>query len=105
LTVWRKKSLSYADTVKLPLTGANAVPIRSKKFSGGIGHPAQIRISAFNRLGSPVRNSEFQESWSSVPQRRVGPLRFPKFKPTPMIIPRRGASSSVLYPDLVRDHN
>jgi hypothetical protein len=91
LTVRGKKSLSYADIVKLSLTGANAVPIRSKKkFSGGVGHPAQIRISVFNRLGSPVRSSEFQESWSLVPQRRAGPLRIPKFKPTPMIVSRRG---------------
>jgi hypothetical protein len=60
LTVRGKKSLSYADIVKLPLTGANAVPIRNKKkFSSGVGHPAQIIISVFNRLGSLVRNSEF----------------------------------------------
>jgi hypothetical protein len=100
LTVRGKKSLSYADIVKLPLAGANAVSIRSKKkFPCGVGHLAQIRISAFNRLGSPIRNSEFQESWSSVPQRRARPLRILKIKPASMIVPHRGASSSVIYPD------
>jgi hypothetical protein len=90
LTVRGKKSLSYADIVKLPLTGANAVPIcNKKKFSGGVEHLARIRISAFNRLVSPIR--------------RAGPPRIPKFKPAPMIVPRRGDSSWVLYLDLNGD--
>jgi hypothetical protein len=106
LTVRGKKSLSYADIVNLPLSGANAVPILSKnKFSCGVGHPVQTRISVFNRLGSSIRNSGFQGSWFSSPQRRLGPtgLRIPstaKIKPTPMIAPRRGASSSVIHSDL-----
>jgi hypothetical protein len=96
LTVRGKKSLSYEYIVKLPLSGANAVPILSKKkFSCGVGHPVQARISAFNRLGSSIRNSGFRGSWFSSPQRRLGPtgIRFPstaKIKPTPMIVPRQG---------------
>jgi hypothetical protein len=35
-----KKSISYADIVKLPLSGANAVPILNKKeISCCVGHP------------------------------------------------------------------
>jgi hypothetical protein len=52
-----KKSLSFADIVKLPLTGANAVPIRSSiEFSGGHERQARTRTSVFSRLGSPPSN-------------------------------------------------
>jgi hypothetical protein len=53
----QEEIIFFADIVKLPLTGANVVPIRSnKKFSGGVEPQARARISAFNRLGSPSRN-------------------------------------------------
>jgi hypothetical protein len=106
LTIRGKKSIYYADIVKLPLSGANAVPILNKKeISCGVGHPDQARISAFRRLGSSLSNSEFQGSWYSSSPRRLGPrgLRIPsiaKIKPIPMNVPRRGASSSVIYSGL-----
>jgi hypothetical protein len=52
-----KKSLSFADIVKLPLTSANAIPIRSNiKFSDGHECQDWPRISVFNRMGSPPSN-------------------------------------------------
>jgi hypothetical protein len=52
-----KKSLSFADIVKLPLTDANVVPIRSNiKFAGGHERQARARSSVFNHLGSPPGN-------------------------------------------------
>jgi hypothetical protein len=120
LNVRGRKRLSFADIVKLPLTGANDVPIRSNiKFSGGDEHQAQTRISAFNRLGSPSRNlapvrsdkrfsaggthqprfkiSAFNRlglpaprSWSSSSRRRVVSPRFSNY---------RRVSSSLLFPD------
>jgi hypothetical protein len=52
-----KKSLSFADIVRLPLTGANAIPIRSNvKFSGGHERQARAGASVFSRLGSHPSN-------------------------------------------------
>jgi hypothetical protein len=49
-----RNSLSYADVVKLPLTGANAVPIRRPtRPLGGVQHAARAGSSVFNRLGRP----------------------------------------------------
>jgi hypothetical protein len=120
LDVRGRKRLSFADIVKLPLTGANVVPIRSNiKFSGGDEHQAHTRISAFNRMGSPSRNlapvrsdkrfsaggthqprfriSAFNRlglpaprSWSSSSQRRAVSPRFSN---------SRRVSSSLLFPD------
>jgi hypothetical protein len=56
-TVRGKKSLSFADIVKLPLTGANAIPIRNNiKFSGGLERQARASTSVFSRLGSSPSN-------------------------------------------------
>jgi hypothetical protein len=120
LNVRGRKSLSFADIVKLPLTGANAVPIRNNiKFSGGDEHQAKTRISVFNRLGSPTRNlapvrsdkrfsvggthqsrlriSAFNRlglpapgSWSSSSRRRAVSPRFSN---------SRRVSSSLLFPN------
>jgi hypothetical protein len=119
LNVRGRKRLSFADIVKLPLTSANVVPIRSNiKFSGGVEHQAQTRMSAFNRLGSPcnlalvhsnkmfsagvahqsrIRISTFNRlglpapgSWSSSSQRRVMP---------PRISNSMRVSSSQIIPD------
>jgi hypothetical protein len=122
LNVRGRKRLSFADIVKLPLTSANAIPIRSNiKFSGGVEHQARTRMSAFNRLGSPARNlapvrnnkmfsagvphqsqiriyvfnrmgSPAPESWSSSSRRRVVP---------PRISNSRRVSSSQLIPDTI----
>jgi hypothetical protein len=52
-----RNSSSYADVVKLPLTGANAVPIRNLARSpGGAQHAARAGSSVFNRLGRPSTN-------------------------------------------------
>jgi hypothetical protein len=52
-----KKSLSFADIVRLPLTGANAIPIRNNvKFSGGHARQARASVSVFSRLGAPPSN-------------------------------------------------
>jgi hypothetical protein len=63
-----KKSLSFADIFKLPLTGANAIPIRSNvKFSGGHERQARAIISVFNRMGSPSHNLALVRSDRRLP--------------------------------------
>jgi hypothetical protein len=57
-TIRSKKSISYADIVKLPLSGANTVSIlNNKEFSYHVGKSDQARISVFRCLGSSARNS------------------------------------------------
>jgi hypothetical protein len=56
-TIWGKKSISYADIVRLPLCSANAISILNKKESYLVGNSDQARISVFRRLGSSARNS------------------------------------------------
>jgi hypothetical protein len=58
-TIRGKKSISYADIVKLPpLSGANSVPILNRKaFSILDGKSDQTRISVFKRLASSACNS------------------------------------------------
>jgi hypothetical protein len=52
-----KKSLSFADIVKLPLTGANAIPIRNNiKSPSGFERQPQTRTSVFRRLSSSPGN-------------------------------------------------
>jgi hypothetical protein len=69
-----RNSLSYADVVKLPLTGANVVPIRSLARSpGGVQHAARAGSSVFNRLGRPSTNcAQALNSWR--PQALPRPL-------------------------------
>jgi hypothetical protein len=59
-----KKKISFANIVKLPpLSGANAVPILSRKvLTHPIGNFDETRISVFKRLGSSARYSRFQGS-------------------------------------------
>jgi hypothetical protein len=65
LKVRGRKNPSYADVVKLPLTGANAVPIRnSTRSPGGAQHVARAGSSVFNRLGPPFTNhAHAHSSW------------------------------------------
>jgi hypothetical protein len=60
-----KKSLSFADIVKLPLTGANAIPIRNNiKSPGGFERQLQTRTSVFGRLGpSPGNMASVCNDW------------------------------------------
>jgi hypothetical protein len=52
-----KKSLSFADIVKLPLTSANAIPIRNNINSpSGFERQPWARTSVFRRLGSSPDN-------------------------------------------------
>jgi hypothetical protein len=96
-----KKSISYADIVKLPLSGANTVPILNKKeFSYHVGKSDQARIYVFRRLGSSARNSG-----SRGFRRNSGSWGFPnsviaKNKAIPMNVLHRRASSSVSYSGL-----
>jgi hypothetical protein len=60
-----KKSLSFADIVKLPLTGANAIPIRNNiKSPGSFERQARARTSVFSRLGpSPCNLASVCNDW------------------------------------------
>jgi hypothetical protein len=100
-TIRGKKSISYADIVKLPLSGANTVPILNKKeFSYIVGNPVQERISVFRRLGSSIRYSGSQGyRYSSYP-RNSGSRGFrnpmtAKNKEFPMNVLHHRAPSSV----------
>jgi hypothetical protein len=67
--------LSYADVVKLPLTGANAVPIRNPtRTPGGAQHAARAGSSVFNRLGHPFTNrAQALSSWRPHAMPRLRP--------------------------------
>jgi hypothetical protein len=63
LKVRGRKNPSYADVVKLPLTGANAVPIRNSIRSPcGAQHAARAGSSVFNCLGPPFTNHALAHS-------------------------------------------
>jgi hypothetical protein len=62
-----KNSLSFADIVKLPLTGANAIPIRNIiKSPSGFEHQPRTRTFVFRRLGSsPDKLASVCNGWRS----------------------------------------
>jgi hypothetical protein len=67
-----KNSPSYADVVKLPLTGANAVPIRNlARPPGGAQHAVRAGSSVFNRLGRPPTSRALAPQALSRPRPRV----------------------------------
>jgi hypothetical protein len=65
LKVRGRKNLSYADIVKLPLTGANVVPIRNNvKSPSGVQRLARAGFSVFNRLNPPSLNpAQVRSNW------------------------------------------
>jgi hypothetical protein len=67
LKVRGRKNPSYADIVKLPLTDANAVPIRNIiKSPSGAQRSARARSSVFNRLNPPFHNhAQVRSNWRS----------------------------------------
>jgi hypothetical protein len=63
-----KKSLSFADIVKLPLTCANAIPIRNNvKFPGVHERQAWASASVFSHLGPAPSNSAPVRSTRRLP--------------------------------------
>jgi hypothetical protein len=76
LKVQGRKNPSYADIVKLPLTGANVVPIRNSiRSPGGAQRVARAGSSVFNRLGPPFLNqAQARSNWWP----RAGPRPRPR---------------------------
>jgi hypothetical protein len=75
LKVRGRKNPSYADIVKLPLTGANVVPIRNIiKSPSGDQHSTRAGSSVFNRLNPPFHNhAQVRSNWRSLAGPRPRP--------------------------------
>jgi hypothetical protein len=92
LKVRGRKNPSYADIVKLPLTGANAVPIRNSiKSPGDAQRVARAGSSVFNRLGPPFLNhAQARSIW--------WPRAGPRPRPRVSVFNRLNFPASGLWP-------
>jgi hypothetical protein len=88
-----KKKISFANIVKLPpLSGANAVPIHSRKvLTHPVGNFDETRFSVFKRLGSSARSSRFCGSRNFINAKNSA---------IPMNVPPRQTFSVVSYSSL-----